>query len=69
MNLPNRNKSKNLVTAIPPSPPSTQTSPSNDSNSDSIALRIILTTWQESLDRRELGLVAREEKIEGMDEG
>ena len=32
------------------------------------ALRIALTAWQKALDQRELGLVARQERIEGMDE-
>jgi len=32
------------------------------------SLRIALTTRQEALDQRELGLVVRQERIEGMDE-
>jgi len=64
MDLPKRNKSKTLVTAIPPSTSSTQTS--NDS--DLTPLRIALTTCQQALDQREVRLVVRQERIEGMDE-
>ncbi|EDR07317.1 uncharacterized protein LACBIDRAFT_328207 [Laccaria bicolor S238N-H82] len=41
---------------------------SNDSSSDLTALRIAHTTRKEALDQRELGLAARQERIEGMDE-
>ena len=41
---------------------------SNSTEHNLTALRVTLTTHQEALDQRELGLAARHERIEGMDE-
>ena len=41
---------------------------SNSTEHDLTALRVTLITRQEALDQRELGLAARQERIEGMDE-
>ncbi|KIJ99299.1 hypothetical protein K443DRAFT_175228 [Laccaria amethystina LaAM-08-1] len=48
-------------------PHSTLDSHSHTTEHDLTALRATLTTSQEALDQRKLGLVARQERIEGMD--